>query len=110
MWARRQNTSEARRAPANVDYRPWANSPQCHTVGPVSHDELPERLGLTVRRVRQVRGYSQERLAELADLDRAYLSGLERGLRNPTLDTMTRLAKALEVPLHELVLEAEGLH
>lgn len=49
---------------------------------------------------------SQERLAEVAGLDRAYVSGLERGARNPTLETLERLAKALKVPLHELMRRA----
>ena len=43
----------------------------------------------------------------MADLDRTYISGLERAVRNPTLATMERIAKALGVKLSELVAEAE---
>ena len=52
---------------------------------------------------------SQEALADAAGLDRAYVSGLERGTRNPTLDTMQKIAHALGVPLHDLIEQAEGL-
>jgi transcriptional regulator with XRE-family HTH domain len=58
------------------------------------------------RRVRQRRaelGLSQEALAELSGLDRTYISGIERGVRNPTLSTAEKLAGALGVPLAWLV-------
>jgi transcriptional regulator with XRE-family HTH domain len=58
------------------------------------------------RRVRQRRtelGLSQEALAELSGLDRTYISGIERGVRNPTLSTAEKLAEALSVPLAWLV-------
>lgn len=57
-------------------------------------------------RVRQRRvelGLSQEKLAELSGLDRTYISGIERGVRNPTLSTAERVAQALGVPLAWLV-------
>ncbi len=49
---------------------------------------------------------SQERLAELAKLHPTYISMVERGLRNPTLDVAARLAEALTIPLSKLVEEA----
>lgn len=70
-------------------------------------DNLSGGLGLTVRRLRQEAGLSQEALADAAGLDRAYISGLERGRRNPTLASLTRIATALGVPLHDLMKEAE---
>ena len=48
-------------------------------------------------------------MAELAQLERAYVSALEHGKRNPTLVTMHRIASALGVPLPELLVEAEGI-
>ena len=45
---------------------------------------------------RNKRGLSQEDLAAKADIHRTYLSGLERGIRNPTLKVLERLAEALE--------------
>ena len=51
----------------------------------------------------------QEQLAATAALDRTYISGLERGVRNPSLSTQARIAEALAVPLHDLLSRAEGL-
>ena len=59
-------------------------------------------FGKNVRRLRDASGFTQERLADKADLDPTYISGIERGLRNPTLLIIVRLAKALGVPLCEL--------
>ena len=59
-------------------------------------------FGKNVRRLRDASGFTQERLADKADLDPTYISGIERGVRNPTLLIILRLAKALGVPLSEL--------
>ncbi|MFT9668506.1 helix-turn-helix domain-containing protein [Streptomyces rhizosphaericola] len=69
--------------------------------------DLCSHLGLAVRAVRLRRGWSQELLSEKSGLDRTYVSGLERGRRNPALLTLARLADALEVPLSELIRDAE---
>ena len=71
--------------------------------------EVALAVGLAVRRARYQRGYSQEELAELAALDRTYISGLERGLRNPALSTLRRLADALDLRLSRLFLTAEQI-
>ena len=66
-------------------------------------------LAWNLRRVRVLRGISQERLAADAAVDRAYLGGLERQTENPTLDLLDRIAKVLSVPLSELFVQpAEG--
>lgn len=65
-------------------------------------------LGSTVREMREARGYSQERLAERADLHRTYLGGLERGERNPTVVVLLRLAEALNISLGELFAAIEA--
>jgi transcriptional regulator with XRE-family HTH domain len=70
--------------------------------------ELRRAFGEAVRLVRKGRGWSQEQLAEAAGLDRTYISGLERGTRNPALSTQERIAAALGVTLHELLKQAEG--
>jgi transcriptional regulator with XRE-family HTH domain len=54
-------------------------------------------VGRNVRRLRQERGLSQEQLAFEAGLDRTYVSGIERGVRNPTVMILEKLAKALKV-------------
>jgi transcriptional regulator with XRE-family HTH domain len=57
-----------------------------------------------VRRVREQRGLSQEKLAELAEVHRAYVGSVERGERNISIDNMEQLAQALGVQLGELLL------
>jgi transcriptional regulator with XRE-family HTH domain len=59
--------------------------------------DLVVLLGRNVREHRQVRGMSQEQLALEAGMKRSYVSELERGLRNPTVRALGRLAAALEV-------------
>lgn len=65
------------------------------------------RFGEAVRRLRTDRGISQEKLAELAEIHRTYIGDVERGRRNIALVNMTKIAKALGVPLRELVAEME---
>jgi transcriptional regulator with XRE-family HTH domain len=56
-------------------------------------------VGWNLRRLRVARGFSQERLALEAGVDRAYVSGLERARGNPTVDVLDRLAATLDAPL-----------
>lgn len=62
-----------------------------------SEQESLETLGEYLKQLRVAKGYSQEILAEKTDLDRTYISGLERGKRNPSYLTIMRLANALDV-------------
>lgn len=65
-------------------------------------------LGEAIRTRRgEIDGLSQEGLADLAGMHRTYVSEIERGLRNPSFRNLFKLAKALEVPLSELVAQAE---
>ena len=64
---------------------------------------LPQRFGRGVRRLREAAGYSQERFAALARIDRAYYSRIERGHTDVSLEVVGRIAKALKVSLCELV-------
>ncbi len=59
-------------------------------------------LGRNVRRRREARELTQEKLAEKAGLDPTYISGIERGLRNPGIKNVARLAKALGLTTSEL--------
>lgn len=60
-------------------------------------------FGARVRELRAGHGWSQEDFAHRAGLDRTYVSGIERGTRNPTLDIIHRLAQALDVSAAELL-------
>lgn len=64
---------------------------------------LLKRVGHRIRKARQARKLSQEALAHTANLDRSYVSGLERGEFNISLVALYRLARALDVPLATLV-------
>ena len=66
-------------------------------------DDLRAAVGQRVRKLREQLGLSQEQLAERADLHWTYVSGIERGRRNPGLNNLARLAKALNVSLPALV-------
>jgi transcriptional regulator with XRE-family HTH domain len=63
---------------------------------------LLHTLGLNVRRAREAHELTQEKLAERANLDPTYISGIERGLRNPGIKNIARLAKALGITTAEL--------
>lgn len=59
-------------------------------------------FGSNVRKQREAKHLTQEALAEKADLDPTYISGIERGIRNPSVLSIVRLAHALESTLSEL--------
>ena len=61
-----------------------------------------KKFGANVRARRDAKDLSQEKLAELADLDRTYVSSVERGLRNISIISVLRLAKALKTSASEL--------
>lgn len=62
-----------------------------------------ERFGTRLREIRLTKGISQERLAELAGLHRTYVSSVERGERNISLENIDRLATALGEPMGKLM-------
>jgi transcriptional regulator with XRE-family HTH domain len=65
-------------------------------------------LARNVRRLREAKGLSQEKLAELADMRQAHVSEIESGLTNLTLDNLQALAVALGVRPMELLNERTG--
>ena len=60
-------------------------------------------VGQNLRRHRLSEGLSQEALADAAGLDRTYVSGLERGIRNPTVKVLDHLASVLSIRIADLV-------
>ena len=65
-------------------------------------------FGMRVRELRLAKEISQEELAALTELDRTYISGIERGKRNLSLKNILKVAKALEIRPSEL-LDIPGL-
>lgn len=68
---------------------------------------LTARFGAVVRQLRESRGWSQEKLAEHADLNRSYLGEIERGDAIPSLATIAKLATALGLHLSALLARCE---
>jgi transcriptional regulator with XRE-family HTH domain len=64
-------------------------------------------LGQAIRRLRRERHLTIEALAFAAYVHPTYLSGIERGVRNPTWDKITSIAQALDVPVSAIVQTAE---
>jgi transcriptional regulator with XRE-family HTH domain len=64
-------------------------------------------LGEAVRHRRGLRQLSQERLALDADVDRTYVSQIERGIGNPSLLVLCKIAATLDVDVSELVIDHE---
>jgi transcriptional regulator with XRE-family HTH domain len=64
--------------------------------------ELPKIIGERIRTFRKEKGLSQEELAEIANLHSTYIGQLERGEKNATLESIEKVAKALEISLEDL--------
>lgn len=62
------------------------------------------KFGKRVREVRLSLGWSQDELAFELDVDRSYVSSLERGQRNPTLKTIAKVAEVFDLSIAELCL------
>ena len=69
--------------------------------------KIRELVANNLKRLRRLRGLSQEELAHLADIDRTYVSLLERQKYGATVDVIARLASALQVEPHELLKPAQ---
>jgi transcriptional regulator with XRE-family HTH domain len=66
-------------------------------------------FGNAIREIRTQRGISQEALADRCGLDRTYISGIERGERNPSLTNILKIASALEVRASEIHDRADAI-
>lgn len=70
-------------------------------------DERCRILGLSIKRYREQKKISQEKLAELADIHTSYIGQIERGFRYPSLKVLFKIADALNVKLADLFLNIE---
>jgi transcriptional regulator with XRE-family HTH domain len=69
----------------------------------VRRTNITERFGRRLRELRQRANLSQEEFAERCDLDRTYISGIERGKRNVALRNIEAIAQALNITISELL-------
>jgi transcriptional regulator with XRE-family HTH domain len=65
-------------------------------------EQFLDRLASKISTLRKSKGLSQERLAELADVDRVALANIETGRRRPTVTTLYRLARGMKVHVRDL--------
>lgn len=65
--------------------------------------DIKEKFGKRVKELRIAKGYSQEKLAEISDLDRTYIPGIEAGKRNVSLVVVEKIAKAFTISISELL-------
>jgi transcriptional regulator with XRE-family HTH domain len=68
---------------------------------------LVESVADCVKRLRHERGISQEDLAERADLDRTYISGIERAVRNISLNSLASIIQALDLSTKDFLEELQ---
>lgn len=74
------------------------------TIGHIFSDctmDVKAEYGKKVREIRKKLGVSQEGLADLANLDRTYISDIENGKRNVSIETIFKIAEALNTPVVE---------
>jgi transcriptional regulator with XRE-family HTH domain len=62
-----------------------------------------KKLGENIKRIRTAKKMTQGDLCRKLKLDRAYMSNIESGNKNPTLETLTKLAKALDISVSEIL-------
>ena len=67
-------------------------------------NEIKVKFGQRVKELRVSKGYSQEKLAEISDLDRTYIPGIESGKRNVSIIVIAKIAIAFEMDVSELLL------
>ena len=66
-------------------------------------EDIKVKFGQQVKQLRLGKGYSQEKLAELSNLDRTYIPGIESGKRNVSIVVVEKIAKAFGITLSELL-------
>jgi len=66
-------------------------------------NNVSKQFGQRARAIRLKQGLSQGDVAKRLSVHRSYISGIERGIRNPSLKVIQRIAKSLEVPMEKLI-------
>ena len=80
------------------------NTPLSYSLLFVKFDfmDIKQKFGLKIKELRKAKSLSQEKLANLAEIDRTYLPTIEKGERNVSIEVVEKLAKALEVRIKDL--------
>ena len=91
-----------RREVSCVEYTPWLDTP---LFSQFSKMNIREVFAQNLKKYRRLRKISQEELAYAADIDRTYVSALERTIYSASLDVVASIAKALDVEPSELLVK-----
>lgn len=62
---------------------------------------ITEQVGMRIKELRTQKGFSQEKLALEAEIDRTYLAGIENGRRNPTLKSLEKILRTLKISFED---------
>ena len=63
--------------------------------------DIKQKFGLRLKELRKLKGLSQEKLANLAEIDRTYLPTIEKGERNVSIEIIEKLARALDIKIKD---------
>jgi transcriptional regulator with XRE-family HTH domain len=66
-------------------------------------ENAAQKFGMNLKRIRTEKGISQGLIARMLKIDKSFISNIENGKTNPTLSTITKLAKSLSVSPSELL-------
>jgi transcriptional regulator with XRE-family HTH domain len=70
--------------------------------------KLNQEIGKLIAKKRKEKAFSQETLADLAQIHRTYVSQIERGLKSPTISVLSQITSSLGIKLSELLQEIEN--
>jgi transcriptional regulator with XRE-family HTH domain len=73
----------------------------------IESSEFTRSIGLEIAKQRKLKNFSQEELGYKAGLHRTYISLIERGIKSPTLDSLYKIAIALDLPIYIICEAAE---
>lgn len=65
-------------------------------------EDICKKFGLSLKKYRQAKGLSQEKLSEISSLHRTYISAVERGTRSISLNNIQKIATALDIEVYKL--------
>lgn len=68
----------------------------------IANGRVRTSFGKRIKAIRASRRLSQEQFANIVDIDRTYISGIERGVRNPSLLVLAQISRGLQLSLSEL--------
>lgn len=73
----------------------------------INEDKIYIKLGENIRKFRKLKDFSQDNLAYESGVNRAYIGYIERAEKKPSIRTVNKIAKTLEIPLHKFFMTEE---